>query len=55
MLAAIDLHGCEFGPLEASGRCFADVFSCKPFDGERAATVAVEHFGGAPTLRILQR
>lgn len=109
MLAAIDLHGCGFGPLadpgtirafvpavidaigmqahgplllerfgdgdlegwsamqfietssitvhadEVSGRCFVDVFSCRPFDGERAAAVAVEHFGGTPTLRILQR
>jgi len=40
---------------EASGRCFVDVFSCKPFDAERAAAVAVEHFGGEPTLRVLQR
>jgi S-adenosylmethionine/arginine decarboxylase-like enzyme len=109
MLAAIDLHGCEFAPLadpgsirafvpavidaigmrahgplllerfgdgelegwsamqfietssitihadELSGRCFVDVFSCKPFDAELAAAVAVEHFGGTPTLRVLQR
>ena len=40
---------------EVSGRCFVDVFSCRPFDAERAATVAVEHFGGTPTLRVLQR
>ena len=40
---------------EVSGRCFVDVFSCKPFDGDRAAAVAVEHFGGTPTLRVLQR
>jgi S-adenosylmethionine decarboxylase len=109
MLAAIDLHGCEFAPLadpdtirafvpavidaigmrahgplllerfgdgdregwsamqfietssitvhadEVSGRCFVDVFSCKPFDAERAAAVAAEHFGGAATLQVLQR
>ena len=109
MLAAIDLHGCEFGPLadpdnirafvpavidaigmrahgplllerfgdgdlegwsaiqfietssitvhadEVAGRCFIDVFSCRLFDAELAAAVAVEHFGGAPTLRVLQR
>jgi S-adenosylmethionine/arginine decarboxylase-like enzyme len=109
MLAAIDLHGCEFRPLadrdnirafvpavidaigmrahgplllerfgdgdlegwsamqfietssitvhadEVSGRCFIDVFSCRAFDGERAAAVAVEYFGGTPTLRLLQR
>jgi S-adenosylmethionine/arginine decarboxylase-like enzyme len=40
---------------EVSGRCFVDVFSCRPFDAERAAAVAVEHFGGTPTLRVLQR
>jgi S-adenosylmethionine decarboxylase len=40
---------------EVSGRCFVDVFSCKPFDGDRAAAVAVAHFGGTPTLRVLQR
>ena len=109
MLAAIDLHGCGFGPLadpdhirafvpamidaigmrahgplllerfgdgdlegrsamqfietssitihadEVAGRCFIDVFSCRPFDAELAAAVAVEHFGGTPTLRVLQR
>ena len=109
MLAAIDLHGCAFGPLadpdnirafvpavieaigmrahgplllerfgdgdlegwsaiqfietssitvhadEVAGRCFIDVFSCRSFDAERAAAVAVEHFGGTPTLRVLQR
>ena len=40
---------------EVSGRCFIDVFSCRPFDGEVAAAVAVAHFGGRPTLRVLQR
>jgi S-adenosylmethionine decarboxylase len=40
---------------EVSGRCFVDVFSCRPFDGDIAAAVAVEHFGGTPTLRVLQR
>jgi S-adenosylmethionine/arginine decarboxylase-like enzyme len=109
LLAAIDLHGCERGPLadpdtirrcvtividvigmrahgplrierfgdgdlegwsamqfietssitvhadEVGGRCFVDVFSCRPFDPGVAAAVAVEHFGGTPTLRVLQR
>jgi S-adenosylmethionine/arginine decarboxylase-like enzyme len=109
MLAAIDLHGCQFGPLadpdnigafvravieaigmrahgplllerfgdgdlegwsamqfietssitvhadEGSGRCFVDVFSCRPFDAEVAGAVAVEHFGGRPALRVLRR
>jgi S-adenosylmethionine/arginine decarboxylase-like enzyme len=36
-------------------RCFIDVFSCRPFDPERAAAVAVEHFGGTPTIRVLER
>ena len=109
MLAAIDLHGCEFAPLadpetirafvpavidaiamiahgplhlerfgdgelegwsamqfietssitihadEVSGRCFIDVFSCRPFDPELAAAIAVAHFGGRRTLSVLQR
>jgi len=40
---------------EVSGRCFIDVFSCRWFDADRAAAVAVEHFGGRPTLRVLPR
>ena len=40
---------------EVSGRCFVDVFSCRPFDPDLAAAIAVEHFGGTPTLRVLQR
>lgn len=40
---------------EVAGRCFIDVFSCRPFDTELAAAVAVEHFGGTPTLRVLRR
>ena len=40
---------------EVSGRCFIAVFSCRSFDAHRAAAVAVEHFGGTPTLRVLQR
>jgi hypothetical protein len=40
---------------EAAGRRFIDVFSCRPFDAELAAAVAVEHFGGTPTLRVLRR
>jgi S-adenosylmethionine/arginine decarboxylase-like enzyme len=40
---------------EVSGRCFVDVFSCREFDPEIAAAVAVAHFGGTPTLRMLER
>jgi S-adenosylmethionine/arginine decarboxylase-like enzyme len=40
---------------ESGGRCFVDVFSCRPFDADRAAAVAVAHFGGTPTLRVLRR
>ena len=31
---------------EVFGRCFVDVFSCRPFDPDVAAAIAVEHFGG---------
>lgn len=40
---------------EVAGRCFVDVFSCRPFDPELAAAVAVSHFGGTPTLTVLPR
>jgi len=40
---------------EVSGRCFIDVFSCRPFDPELAAAIAVAHFGGRRALRVLER
>jgi S-adenosylmethionine/arginine decarboxylase-like enzyme len=40
---------------ESSGRCFIDVFSCRRFDPEIASAIAVAHFGGRRTLRVLQR
>jgi S-adenosylmethionine/arginine decarboxylase-like enzyme len=40
---------------EVWGRCFVDVFSCRPFDADVAAAVAVEHFGGTPLATVLQR
>jgi S-adenosylmethionine/arginine decarboxylase-like enzyme len=40
---------------EVSGRCFVDVFSCRPFDPGIAAAIAVEHFGGSARLRVLRR
>jgi S-adenosylmethionine decarboxylase len=40
---------------EVSGRCFIDVFSCRSFDADRAADLALEHFGGTLTLRVLAR
>jgi S-adenosylmethionine/arginine decarboxylase-like enzyme len=36
-------------------RCFVDIFSCKPFDPAHAAAIAVDHFGGTPLLRVLER
>jgi S-adenosylmethionine/arginine decarboxylase-like enzyme len=40
---------------EVFGRCFIDVFSCRPFDPDVAAAIAVEHFGGTPSTTVLQR
>ena len=40
---------------EVFGRCFVDVFSCKPFDPDVAAAVAMAHFGGRPSLTVLHR
>jgi S-adenosylmethionine/arginine decarboxylase-like enzyme len=48
--SSITIHADKF-----SARCFIDVFSCLQFDPKIAATIAVAHFGGRPTLRVLQR
>jgi S-adenosylmethionine/arginine decarboxylase-like enzyme len=40
---------------EVFGRCFVDVFSCRLFDPDVAAALAVGHFGGSPTVRVLRR
>jgi len=40
---------------EVCDRCFVDVFSCRPFDSSAATAVAVAHFGGTFTLRVLHR
>ena len=40
---------------EVMGRCFVDVFSCRPFDPDVAAAIAVAHFGGTPTMAVLKR
>jgi S-adenosylmethionine/arginine decarboxylase-like enzyme len=48
--SSITVHADEF-----SCRCFVDVFSCREFDPEIAAAIAVAHFGGRHTLRVLQR
>jgi S-adenosylmethionine decarboxylase len=40
---------------EVWGRCFVDVFSCRRFEADIAAAIAVEHFGGTPTVTVLQR
>ena len=36
-------------------RCFVDIFSCRPFEPEAAAAVAVAHFGGTPGITVLER
>ena len=50
ILAAITLHADE-----VAGRCLVDVFSCRPFDPAFAEAVAVEHFGGTATVKVLRR
>ena len=40
---------------EVSARCFVDIFSCRPFDPDVAAAIAVAHFGGTCTLTVLHR
>ena len=51
----IDTSSITIHADEVSGRCFVDVFSCRRFDPDEAAAVAVLHFGGRPKLRVLQR
>jgi len=40
---------------EVFDRCFVDVFSCRPCDPLAAAAVAVAHFGGQSSVRVLER
>jgi hypothetical protein len=40
---------------EVWARCFVDIFSCRPFEPEAAVAIAVAHFGGTPTVRVLER
>ena len=40
---------------EVFGRLFVDVFSCRPFDPDLAAEIAVEHFGGSATVTVIRR
>lgn len=48
--SSLTIHADEF-----SGRCYVDVFSCKAFEPELAAAIAVKHFGGWPKLTVLHR
>ena len=48
--SSLTIHADEFG-----GRCYIDLFSCKPFDPEVAAGIALRYFGGWPKLTVLQR
>ena len=40
---------------EVCDRCFVDIFSCRRFEPELAAAIAVAHFGGTPTVTVLER
>jgi len=40
---------------EVWGRCFVDVFSCRPFEPNAAAAIAQEHFGGTSDVTVLER
>jgi S-adenosylmethionine/arginine decarboxylase-like enzyme len=40
---------------EVWGRCFVDIFSCRPFEAYPAAMIAAAHFGGTPTVTVLAR
>ena len=40
---------------EVFGRCFVDVFSCRPFDADVVAAIVADHYGGTTTVTVLQR
>jgi S-adenosylmethionine decarboxylase len=40
---------------EVLGRCFVDIFSCRSFDPDLAAEIAVRHFGGDAAVTVLPR
>jgi S-adenosylmethionine/arginine decarboxylase-like enzyme len=40
---------------EVGHRVFINFFSCRPFNSVTAASMAVEHFGGRPHVRITRR
>lgn len=40
---------------EVYGRCFVDVFSCRPFDADVVVAVATSSFGGVARVRVLER
>ena len=40
---------------EVHCRCFVDVFSCRWFDPDVAAAIAVAHFGGTAGVTVLER
>ena len=40
---------------EVWGRCFIDIFSCRPFEPDAAAAIAAAHFGGTPAVTVLER
>jgi len=48
--SSITVHADEMG-----GRCFVDVFSCRPFDADVVAEVVRAHFGGTATVTLLER
>jgi hypothetical protein len=50
MRPSVTLH-----PDAVFGRLFVDIFSSRPFDPDLAAKIAVEHFGGSPTVTVIRR
>jgi hypothetical protein len=54
-VAPDSIYGLTMHADEVYGRCFVDAFSCKPFDADLAAAIAVAHFGGTPRVRVIDR
>jgi hypothetical protein len=48
--SSVTVHADEVG-----GRCFVDVFSCRPFDAGLALQIARHWFGGLGVVTVLER
>ena len=54
-MQSIEISSITVHADEVWGRCFVDIFSCRRFEADVAAVIAVEHFGSTSTVTVLER